>query len=274
MRNEMKGEYQAPLIIDTSLSPINAFWLSSSSRTVGTVLISTMAVVYLWKGYTDVRTALDLASTVAFGFTGALVSCRRFSTLTPNLLIILGFVGGVCTAVGGGTARTFLLGEIVPFWVSNQDYLVAAIFGAALAIILSQTLGKLSEAHWDFADRIALGVFVPIGVEEAVFLADSEISLILVLVVIGFGVLTGVGGGLIRDILLWRKPSVLVTAYGLSAAVGAASHLYLDLYTLIPYVWVISGLITIVTAEATRDVKFTRIGGFRAIVTKTDDKHG
>lgn len=158
------------------------------------------------------RTAADLAGTAIFAFTGGLVSFRQFKSVSGEMALMAGIVGGFLTAVGGGTVRTFLLGleSHHLFWLTNGGYVVAIVLGLLLVLLSEPKICARCEAHWNAADRMALAVFAPLGAEQALqWKALSPLTLILVAA--GFGFLTGAGGGVIRDLLRWRLPMAVLT---------------------------------------------------------------
>ncbi len=195
------------------------------------------------------RTAADLAGTAIFAFTGGLVSFRQFKSVSGEMAVMAGIVGGVLTAVGGGTVRTFLLGleSHHLFWLTNGGYVVAIVLGLLLVLLWEPKICARCEAHWNAADRMALAVFAPLGAEQALqWKALSPFTLILVAA--GFGFLTGAGGGVIRDLLRWRLPMAVLTPYGWIAALGAAFHFAL-FQTGVPMAWMVSATIIYLLAE-------------------------
>lgn len=106
---------------------------------------------------------------------------------------------GVVTAVGGGTIRDMALANGPVFWVKDPTDLVVAMVTCLLTIVLVRQPRRLPKWILPVLDAVGLAVFVGIGVNKA-FIAGTG-----PLVAICMGVLTGVGGGIIRDILA-RSP--------------------------------------------------------------------
>ena len=112
---------------------------------------------------------------------------------------------GVVTAVGGGTIRDMALANGPVFWVKDPTDLVVAMVTSMLTILLVRQPRRLPKWILPVLDAVGLAVFVGIGVNKA-FLAGSG-----PLVAVCMGVVTGVGGGIIRDVLAREIPMILRT---------------------------------------------------------------
>jgi len=132
-----------------------------------------------------------------------------------------GLVVGVVTALGGGTMRDLVLGIAPVFWVSNELYLVTAIAGAVVAIPLARTLVRGSvrrlEESLQLADAAGLSLFAIVGATVAL---DHGFGGMIAVVC---GLLTGVGGGMIRDVLAGRTPLILRGEIYATAALAGAT---------------------------------------------------
>lgn len=95
---------------------------------------------------------------------------------------------------------------------------------------------------------MALAVFVPLGAEQALRW-DAQSPLTLLAVAVFFGVLTGAGGGVLRDLLRMRLPTAFLTPYGWVAALGAAFHFALFQAGIL-LAWVVSGAVIYLLAES------------------------
>lgn len=102
---------------------------------------------------------------------------------------------GVVTAVGGGTIRDMALDNGPVFWVKDPTDLVVAMVTCLLTIVLVRQPRRLPKWILPVLDAVGLAVFVGIGVNKAFNAGTGP------MVAICMGVLTGVGGGIIRDIL-------------------------------------------------------------------------
>ncbi|MBR8743240.1 trimeric intracellular cation channel family protein [Nocardiopsis sp. MG754419] len=151
----------------------------------------------------DVLLILDLMGVFAFALDGALTAIR-----TARVDIVGVMALGVVTAIGGGIIRDVLLGA-TPATFQDWRYLVTALTGAMLAFFLSRQLTHLHKPILLF-DAAGLSLFAVIGATKALEFGFGPLQAVLL------GVITGVGGGTIRDVLLNRVPTVL----------SANSHLY------------------------------------------------
>lgn len=140
---------------------------------------------------------LNIIGTVAFTISGVIVALDEEYDLFGVYLL------GFTTAFGGGIVRNILLGlPVSEIWTQNTLFLIAFITMTIIFYIpnnwVQSWLGWLV-----FFDAIGLGAF---AVQGALFAKQANHPLIAIIVA---GVLTGVGGGIIRDILAGRKPLVL-----------------------------------------------------------------
>jgi uncharacterized membrane protein YeiH len=153
---------------------------------------------------------LDIASVAVFALTGALVASR-------SQLDIVGFIFVAClTAVGGGTIRDVLLNREAVFWVSDPSILLAAV-AAAVAVFFSAHRLESRYRAIIWLDAFALAVAVPAGVGVAMGMGQGW-PIVLVM-----GVITGVLGGLMRDVVCNEVPLVLKQGeiYATAAFAGA-----------------------------------------------------
>ncbi|OAT33297.1 putative inner membrane protein [Buttiauxella ferragutiae ATCC 51602] len=126
---------------------------------------------------------------------------------------------GVVTAVGGGTIRDMALDNGPVFWVKDPTDLVVAMVTCLLTILLIRQPRRLPKWILPVLDAVGLAVFVGIGVNKA-FLAGAS-----PLIAICMGVLTGVGGGIIRDVLAREIPMILRTEiYATACIAGGIVH--------------------------------------------------
>lgn len=121
------------------------------------------------------------------------------------------------TAIGGGTIRDMALGATPVFWIKDTNYLWVIMITCALTMLLVRRPKRLAWWILPVCDAIGLAVFVGIGVEKALIYQDSALIAIIM------GVITGCGGGIIRDVapekFLWccavkcTQPPVLSVAF-------------------------------------------------------------
>lgn len=166
---------------------------------------------------------LDLSGTFVFAVNGALTAIRA------TRLDIVGVVTlGMLTGLGGGTIRDIMLDALPPATFLDWRYLLTAALGGLVAFALSHRLDRLGRPIL-VLDAIGLSVFAVIGASKAVALDFGVAQAVIV------GVITAVGGGTLRDLLILRVPAVLRTElYAIPALVAAAITvvlLHLDVYS-------------------------------------------
>lgn len=155
--------------------------------------------------------ALDLTGTFIFALNGALTAVRA------ERLDLVGVVTlGMMTALGGGVIRDVVIGDIPPATFRDWRYFALAVGGGLIAFALSKLLTRLETSITVF-DAMGLSVFAVIGTSKA---ADFGLGIGPTLLL---GVVTAVGGGTIRDVLIGQIPTVLRSElYAIPALVAAA----------------------------------------------------
>ncbi|GAA4501611.1 trimeric intracellular cation channel family protein [Pseudaeromonas paramecii] len=139
---------------------------------------------------------LDLFGTAIFALSGVLMAGRlRMDAIG---VIVLAAV----TAIGGGTIRDLLIGAR-PFWIQNTTYLWVILGTAGLGMLLTRLPKRLPWYTLPLADALGLALFVVIGAQKALSFGTSN------MVAVVMGVITGVAGGMIRDMLAREVPLVL-----------------------------------------------------------------
>ncbi len=161
--------------------------------------------------------ALEMIGTVAFAASGALTAMRKKMDLLGVIVL------GVVTAVGGGMIRDVLLGITPPLAFRNPLSVIVAI---AVSVILFIPWVRHHLMHnqrlFDTAllvmDSVGLGVFSVMGIWNALDFSPERSTFLLVFV----GVMTGVGGGVLRDILAGNTPYIFVKhVYACASLLGA-----------------------------------------------------
>ncbi|OED41979.1 hypothetical protein ACH42_12755 [Endozoicomonas sp. (ex Bugula neritina AB1)] len=177
---------------------------------------------------------LDLLGTAVFAISGAWLACRKEMDLFGAM--VLAFV----TAVGGGTIRDVLLGSIPVFWIQDTLYVMIIIAATAFAILVRKLNQKL-EWPMQVFDALGLSVFVVIGVSKALSFGVEPVIAIMM------GVLTGCGGGVIRDVLAGDVPMILrKEIYASAAFAGGVVYVLLDGYLGIELVTVFTAVTVLV----------------------------
>lgn len=153
---------------------------------------------------------LDLLGTFAFAVSGAVAARHR--RLDVFGVIAIAYV----VACGGGILRDVSLGAVPPVGLSDWRYLATAVLAALLTMSLYPLVQRLNQPVL-FFDALGLGFFAIYGAHKALLHTQNiEVAVIL-------GMLSAVGGGMLRDILLNRTPLILQKEIYASAALLGAS---------------------------------------------------
>ena len=164
---------------------------------------------------------LDLLGTGVFAITGALAAGKKQMDVFG--VIVLGCV----TALGGGTLRDVVLGIRPVFWISSTQYLLVAAI-AAMGTYLMARRSRLPASCLVYLDALGLAVFTIIGFEKG-FYVTQNYSIAIVM-----GIMTGVFGGIIRDVLSAEVPLILRKEIYASASLCGASLFALLSYFQLP----------------------------------------
>ncbi|MBQ8322871.1 MAG: trimeric intracellular cation channel family protein [Clostridia bacterium] len=172
---------------------------------------------------------LEIVGTVAFAVSGAFVAVKaRFDIF--GVIVI-----GCITAVGGGITRDLLIGAFPPAIFSRSYIVGIAALTSTLAFLFAyfhrkkfdETLEKIERINNVF-DAIGLAAFTVMGTELAFVKGFSD----NVFLSITLGVLTGVGGGVLRDILTETPPYIFKKhIYAIASIGGGALYYILRLFT-------------------------------------------
>ena len=160
--------------------------------------------------------SFEIVGTIAFAVSGALLGLEK-------QMDILGIsILGLTTAVGGGVIRDLILGLTPPMTFRNPLYAIIAIGVSILVFIIARKRsvfqGKWYETVMLIMDSIGLGVFTVVGINTA-YSQDGEYNIFLLVFV---GVVTGVGGGVIRDMMAGDRPYIFVKHFYASASIIGA----------------------------------------------------
>jgi uncharacterized membrane protein YeiH len=153
---------------------------------------------------------LDLAGTFVFAISGATAGVRRGLDLFG--ILVLAFVAGNF----GGITRDVLIGSVPPAAISDWRYLAVSLLAGAITFYWSSAIDKVRSPVLLF-DAAGLGLFAVSGTQKALSFGLNPAMAALL------GMLTGIGGGMVRDILVAEIPAVLrAEIYALAALAGAA----------------------------------------------------
>ena len=173
--------------------------------------------------------ALEIIGTIAFASSGAMVGIKKQMDLLGVCVL------GMTTAVGGGMIRDLILGVTPPVMFQNPTYALLAI---AFSILIFCSIyffqNKLANSRFQEVydrlmmvfDSLGLGLFTVVGVTTAVNIGYETTAFLQIFV----GVLTGVGGGVVRDIMAGNTPYIFVKhVYASASIIGAAVCVLVEL---------------------------------------------
>ncbi|WP_298612944.1 trimeric intracellular cation channel family protein [uncultured Thiothrix sp.] len=157
---------------------------------------------------------LTVIATVTLAFSGVLQAARHQMDFFGAL--VLAFVG----SVGGGTLRDLLIGATPVFWAVDPSYLQIIIPTTILSIIIFRFYTPPPKLYLiDIADAAGLALFAILGAQKA--LSYHLIEPVAVIM----GVITGIAGGMIRDVLTPTTPFVMRgEMYALAAIIGVVAY--------------------------------------------------
>lgn len=152
---------------------------------------------------------LDLTGTFVFGLSGATLAVRRRLDLFGVMVL------AVAAALAGGIIRDLVLGATPPASMRDPRYLMAALASGLCVFFGHRLVERLSKPVM-LLDALGLGLFAASGCRRALEGGLDPLPAVIL------GVLTAVGGGALRDLLVAEVPRVLrEDVYALAALVGA-----------------------------------------------------
>lgn len=154
---------------------------------------------------------LDLLGVSVFAVSGGLLAVRRQLDVVGVLVL------SVVTGLGGGVIRDVLIGDIPPPGFADWRYLVTAVAAGVVAFWFHPALQRIARLVNVF-DAFGMGLFAVAGALKALEYGLGPVPAALL------GMVTAVGGGMIRDVLADRVPQILVSSelYAIPALAGAA----------------------------------------------------
>ncbi|CAM5209502.1 Putative membrane protein YeiH OS=Castellaniella defragrans OX=75697 GN=HNR28_001843 PE=3 SV=1 [Castellaniella defragrans] len=155
-------------------------------------------------------TLLDLGGTFVFAISGAAAAIKH--RLDIFGVMVLAFAAGNV----GGITRDVLIGATPPAAITHLAYLGVSVLAGLAVFFWDPLVTRLSQVVLWF-DAVGLAFFAVVGTEKALVFGLSPVMAALL------GMLTGVGGGMLRDVLVMQIPTVLrADLYALAALAGAA----------------------------------------------------
>ncbi|MDZ8200381.1 trimeric intracellular cation channel family protein [Microbacterium sp. SSW1-59] len=167
-----------------------------------------------------IQVMMEYTGSVAFAISGAVAAGRKKMDLVG--VVVLACI----VAVGGGTMRDLLLGELPVFWVDNPTFLLVGAVTALIVVPLTRTRA-LDLLHRyqivQVSDAAGMALFVVVGTNVAIAAGADSVAAAII------GVISGVGGGIIRDVLANDVPDVFRSGqfYATAALIGAGVYVIL-----------------------------------------------
>lgn len=160
---------------------------------------------------------LGYIAILVFAITGVLACASKTQNLVSLVML------GIITALGGGTIRDIIL--MVPvFWLSEFYYVWIALTGSLVAYLLFKRFRHYSKMLY-YLDALGVALFAVEAIDKS-FSVDTNAG-----VAVMMGIITGIGGGLIRDILTGR-PTLLMTRDLYATPILAGCVLYVGMLSL------------------------------------------
>ena len=164
---------------------------------------------------------IEIIGTIAFASSGAMVGIKKQMDLLGVCVL------GMTTAVGGGMIRDLILGVTPPVMFQNPTYALIAIAFSVLVFcglyfFQNKLTNRKVQGVYDklmmIFDSLGLGLFTVVGVTTAINIGYETTGFLQIFV----GVLTGVGGGVLRDIMAGNTPYIFVKhVYASASIIGA-----------------------------------------------------
>lgn len=169
---------------------------------------------------------MEILGTVAFAASGAMVGVRKKMDIFGVSVL------GLVTAVGGGMIRDVVLGITPPNVFINPSYAMVAVTTSLVVFVLVYLKRDLMDGNFKkvydkimlVMDTIGLAIFTVVGVNTGIQQGYVEKLFLLVFV----GTITGVGGGLLRDIMAGEPPYIFVKhIYACASILGSVTCVYM-----------------------------------------------
>ena len=156
--------------------------------------------------------ALDLLGVFVFALSGGLAAVRKqFDVLSVVML-------AAAAGLGGGIVRDVLIGAVPPIGVSDWRLLTAAVTAGLITFFFHPRVARIERSVL-LLDAVGLGLFAIAGTLKALELGTTPLTAVIV------GVITGVGGGVLRDLLAGDPPRLFAERewYATPALLGSAA---------------------------------------------------
>ena len=163
--------------------------------------------------------SVEIIGTIAFALSGSMTGIDKGLDFFGVMVL------GAVTAVGGGITRDILLGRTPPAALIDPKFILIAVLISIVCILafnqfahfLTPGVMKRVMITMNVCDALGLALFTVSGMNIALEMGFGENAFLLVTV----GVLTGVGGGLIRDVFVHKTPMIFTkNIYATASAIG------------------------------------------------------
>jgi uncharacterized membrane protein YeiH len=182
----------------------------------------------------DFLQLIDILGTIAFAVSGAFSAMEK--KLDPFGVVILSFA----TAIGGGTLRDILIGNLPVAWLQNGVTTIVILSAVIITLFFGRYVKQFTKTLFLF-DAMGLGLFTIIGVEKGLAMQFSPG------ICMALGTITACFGGVIRDVLLNNVPLIFhKEVYASACILGAGVYLLLRATSLPPDCITIISILVIV----------------------------
>jgi len=164
----------------------------------------------------------EVTGTIAFAISGALAGIQKKLDIFGIVML------AVITAVGGGIIRDIITGNTPPLAFRDPTFVFISVAAAILSFVTFKHASRFT-GFIQFCDAIGLGAFTSTGAS----LAIPELNTWFIMAVLGLT--TGVGGGILRDVLIKEIPFVFQReVYAVASLIGASVFYWVQLYFSLP----------------------------------------
>jgi len=170
-------------------------------------------------------TVVELIGTIAFALSGAMTGIKYKLDIFGILLL------SSTAALGGGVFRDLLIGNTPPMMFRDYKYLLTAIAAALILFLIAKKANaqyhageSRIEALINVFDALGLGAFTVTGMQAGIQAGFGENGFLLIFLAL----ITGIGGGILRDLFVQRMPLIFQKRiYALADILGACAYLVL-----------------------------------------------
>lgn len=163
--------------------------------------------------------SFEIIGTIAFAISGALTGIEKKLDLFGIIFL------AITTAIGGGIFRDIIIGSTPPTVFVDPTSCIISIATALIAFLFYEKINKFKNIII-ISDALGLGIFTLVGCKAAIVHGANN-----AFIVIAMGLITGVGGGMLRDIFAKNVPFILKKEiYAIASIAGALCFYYIHRY--------------------------------------------